>query len=79
MNKFAIFNDNSIYRLRLLSDQDLINKAVMVYDSTQLANNELTLDSGIFGSNHNGECVLVPVLYVHFLLFHSYPTHFQHH
>lgn len=58
MNKYAVYSDNAMYLFKLTSDQELKAKAVTIFDQTHLKNNELTLDSAIFGSTPNSECAI---------------------
>ena len=53
---YGVYSNNAIYRFKLMSDQDLINKSVLVYDCKHLTNSDYTLDSNIFGSSRDGPC-----------------------
>ena len=56
MNNSSTCGDNSLYRFRLMSDKELLNQAIRVYDAECLANNEFTLDSAMFGSSPHQNC-----------------------
>ena len=54
----AIYKNNSIYKLKLMSEQELRSKSVAVYDLAHLTTTDLALDSPIFGSTVSSECAI---------------------
>lgn len=56
MLNYGIYSNNAIYRIRLMSDQELIAGAVEVYNKNTLANNNAALDSAIYGAAKGEPC-----------------------
>ncbi len=50
IEKYQVFNSNAAYQLRLAPDEEILNRAEIVYDAQRLISKNNTLDSGLFGS-----------------------------
>ena len=50
VEKYKVFASNSAYQIRLASDEEIINRAEIVYDAQRLISKNNTLDSGLFGA-----------------------------